>query len=147
MSKVVVTGSEHWLDQYNILHTKVMPNAAIDVSEALLSINARNSIHPNQPTGFLLDLREIKSSSKEARTIFQEDLGIPNRYFAMAVLVGNTLSRMIGSSYLGYNRPENLPVKLFENIQEAHDWLCCFQRKHYEQPGFLEKQAFSISDC
>ncbi len=130
MEKVVVTGSEHWLGSENFVYTRVLPDAAIDVNEAEESIKARYELHPKVCTGFLLDLREIKSASKEARMLFKEDLGHGGRYFGMAIVVGNTLSRLIGSSYLGFNRPEGLQIQLFESVEEAHQWLCEVKRHH-----------------
>ena len=72
----------------------------------------------------LVDIRNVKTVSKESRSIYSsEDTG--ECLSAAALLIGNPVSKIIGNFYLGINKTI-LPVRLFTNAKEAFAWLKTF---------------------
>ncbi len=69
---------------------------------------------------FFMDMRGVTSASKGARKYSKNELG--DVLSAMALRVGNTLSRVIGSIFLGIDKPP-YPVKLFTSQDKALKWL------------------------
>ncbi len=69
----------------------------------------------------LVDLREIKSISKEARDHFSMRGRKPN-FTAIAMLVSSPLRSIIGNFFLGLNRP-TVPTRLFTSENEEVSWI------------------------
>jgi hypothetical protein len=75
----------------------------------------------------LVDIRNIKSVSKESRSIYSsEETG--KCLSAAALLIGNPVSRIMGNFYLGLNKTI-MPVRMFTSVEEATDWLKTFLTK------------------
>ncbi len=110
-----------WLDEHGILHNKFFKNIDItlfDVGE-MREICAK--ITRGKKTPFLVDIREMKSITREARIDGAKKEGTGFRA-ASALLVGSPVSKAIGNLYLGLNKPEH-PTKLFTSEAEAIGWL------------------------
>jgi hypothetical protein len=72
----------------------------------------------------LVDIKNIKSVSKESRGIYTSKETA--RYLsAAALLIGNPVSRIIGNFYMGINKTA-MPVKMFSSEKEALAWLKTF---------------------
>ena len=72
-----------------------------------------------------LDLRQIKSQTREARDYYGgEESG--RCFSAAAVLVESPVSRLLGNFFIGFNKSTNAPLKLFTSEQEAIEWLKTF---------------------
>lgn len=73
------------------------------------------------PRPILVDIRNIKSVSRESRNIYSsQETG--ELLSAAALLIGNPVSRIIGNFYLGINKTV-MPVRMFTSDREAGDWL------------------------
>ena len=72
----------------------------------------------------LVDIRNVKTVSKESRRIYSSaDTG--KSLSAAALLIENPVSRIIGNFYLGINKTV-MPVKLFNAQEDAFAWLKTF---------------------
>jgi hypothetical protein len=75
----------------------------------------------------LVDIRNIKSVSKDSRSIYSS--GKTGKCLsAAALLIGNPVSRIVGNFYLGLNKTK-MPVRMFTSVEEATDWLKTFLTK------------------
>lgn len=104
-----------------ICRTKTKPQAEIDIEEALENSKAVNSFYTEKKYPLLVDARDIKSITKEARKQFavnDRDTGI----ISFALIVKSPLSRVIGNFFMGLNKP-SIPARLFDNEEEAILWL------------------------
>ncbi len=109
------------LDPRGFVYTLVRAGSEIQLEDAKenTAIVIRISGGANYP--ILVDLREIKSISKEARDHFSMRGRKPN-VTAIAMLVSSPLSRIIGNFFLGLNRP-TVPTRLFTSEKEGVSWI------------------------
>ncbi len=110
-----------WMGDDGIACTKVKPLAEVTLKEAQENSKAVNSFYKEKKYPLLIDSRNIKSITKEARDHFS----IQNRetnITSFAVLIDSPLSRIIGNFFMGLNKP-SIPAKLFTNEKEAIEWL------------------------
>ena len=110
-----------WMGKDGIARTKVKPLAEVTLKEAQENSKAVNSFYTGKKYPLLIDSRNIKSITKEARDHFS----IQNRdtnITSFAVLIYSPLSRIIGNFFMGLNKP-NIPAKLFNNEKDAIEWL------------------------
>ena len=112
-----------WMGEDGIVRTKVKPNAQVTLKEAKENSVAVNSYI--EKTGkkypLLVDSRQIKSISKEARDHFSIQ-NRETRIKAFGILIDSPLSRIIGNFFMGLNKP-SVPAKLFTSEEEAVSWL------------------------
>ena len=115
-----------WMDENGIVKTRVKPSCDIHLEDAIENSKLVNSFELKQnQKGYplIVDLRELKSITKEARKYF----AMKNRetkVIAIAMVVESSFSRMVANFYLGINKP-NVPVKLFNEDWKAEEW--CFK--------------------
>ena len=112
-----------WMGKDGIAHTKVKPLAEVTIKEAEENSDVVNSFIDQTKKRYplLIDSRNIKSMSKEARDYFS----VQNRVTSInsfAVVIDSPLSRIIGNFFMGLNKP-SVPAKLFTNEEEAIRWL------------------------
>jgi hypothetical protein len=104
-----------------ILHARTVPGSVVsleDARENLASLPARPD-HGRQL--LMLDLRGMNGMSREAREFYAGEE--PARVLAaIALIVDSPLSRMIGSFFLGFNKPR-IPLRLFTSEAQALRWL------------------------
>ncbi len=69
----------------------------------------------------LVDIRSIRSISREARAFFA---GVENAEVqkAAALIVSSSISRIVGNFFIGLNKPI-VPTKLFTSEVDALNWL------------------------
>ena len=70
--------------------------------------------------GSVVIMTNMLSQEAEARRAYQEI--DPKLVFAAGLVVENSLSRALGSFFLGLTRP-NAPTKLFDSAEKAFEWL------------------------
>ena len=69
-----------------------------------------------------IDIRPIRSISRQARALFSSD-GISEKYvIALGLVIKGPVSRMIGNFYLNWHRPPH-PTRLFNELEPATAWL------------------------
>ena len=86
-----------------------------DAGEAL---QALASLASGPTTPVLVDLRETRSVSREARQAFANST-VPSR---IALLVESSLSRVIANFFIGVTGP-NVPTRVFTDLDDAQRWL------------------------
>jgi hypothetical protein len=110
-----------WMGDDGICRTKTKPLAVIDIKEALENSITVNGFYKGKKFPLLVDSRNVKSMSREARSYFSTN-GRETKINSFAVLVKSPLSRVIGNFFMGLNKPE-VPAKLFDNEDKAIEWL------------------------
>lgn len=119
------TGKHH-LDEQGIVHIVAFAGIEETLTQAKASIAGIRQVSGGVLRPLLLDMRLIKSQSREVRQYY----GSPeaaSAYSAIAILVGSPISRMIGNIFVGIGKLP-APTKLFSNEQEALVWLKGFIR-------------------
>ncbi|MBL7934085.1 MAG: STAS/SEC14 domain-containing protein [Bacteroidia bacterium] len=110
-----------WMGRDGICRTKTKPLAEINVEEAIENSNAVNSFYTVRKFPLLVDARNIKYITKEARKQFAIT-GRETSITSFALMVNSPLSRVIGNFFMGLNKPA-VPARLFDNEDEAIQWL------------------------
>lgn len=73
----------------------------------------------------LIDMAGALWAPQEVRRLYS-DMSLSSPIAAAALIVPNPVSRVIGSFYLGFNKPHH-PVKLFTSETPAIEWLKNFK--------------------
>lgn len=116
-----------WMGPDGIARTQVKPGAEIFIQDAKENTAAIETFYSGKKFPLLVDIREIKSISPEAREHFTlKDRESVVKAFAM--LLSSSLSRIIGNFFLSFHKPV-VPVKLFDNEKKALAWLSGFTKE------------------
>lgn len=75
----------------------------------------------------LIDIRNIKSTTKTARQFLASEKGCEGITSA-AIFINSSIGSMMGNFFIFFNRPL-VPTKLFSNKKEAMEWLMQFVNK------------------
>lgn len=111
----------------NICVTIVKKDSEINLDDALENTKAVLKVSDGTKYPMLVDTREIRSISKEARDHFS----MRNRngnVNSIAILIGSPISVVVGNFFMGLNKPA-VPTKLFTTPEKAFKWLEKFQVK------------------
>ncbi len=109
------------LTERGYIISRVEPSAEIGLNEAIENTKLVREISGDDIYPILVDIRKIRSISKEARDHFaMRDR--PPGVSAIAMLVSSPLSRIIGNFFLGLNKPK-VPTKMFTQMEAAEHWL------------------------
>ncbi len=108
-----------WMEE-NILRCIFTEQLEMDLEIAKHCVATRIAFSEGKSHLCLIDMRELKSTTKEAR----EYMGVEGAKLitAGALLIGSPLTRMLGNIFLTINKP-NVPTKLFTDETEAKEWL------------------------
>jgi hypothetical protein len=110
-----------WMGKDGIARTCVKPGIDITLEHAVENSKIVNGLYTDHKFPILIDSRGIKSMSYEARHHFSVR-GRDTNTCAFAIIIGSTISRVLGNFYLGINKP-TVPTRLFDNEDAAIDWL------------------------
>lgn len=110
-----------WMGNDGIARTCVKPNIDIILEHAIENTKIVTSFFADKKFPILIDARNIKSMSYEARHHFSAH-GRDTKTNAFGIIIGSSISRVLGNFYLGINKPA-VPTKLFDNEQDAINWL------------------------
>lgn len=109
------------LDSRGFIVTRVSPLAEVELEHAKENTRKVLELSGDQVYPILVDIRKIRSISKEARDHFSMRGRKPG-VVAIAMLVSSPLSRIIGNFFLGLNQPV-VPTKLFSDEESAVKWI------------------------
>jgi hypothetical protein len=109
-----------WMGHDGIARTCVKP-MDITLEHALENTKVVTGFYVDRKFPILIDARGIKSMSYEARQHFSAR-GRDSKTNAFGIIIGSTVSRVLGNFYLGINKPA-VPTKLFDNEESAVNWL------------------------
>lgn len=110
-----------WMGDDGIARTCVKPNIDIVLEHAVENSAVVTSFFKDKKFPILIDARNIKSMSYEARHHFSAH-GRETKTNAFGIIIGSSISRVLGNFYLGINKPA-VPTKLFDNESDATQWL------------------------
>ena len=110
-----------------IARTKVKPGAEIFLQDAKENTAAIETFYNGKKFPLLVDIRNIKSISPEAREHFTLK-GRESVVKAYAIILSSSPSRMIGNFFLSFHKPA-VPVKLFDHEDKALAWLRGFTQE------------------
>lgn len=119
--RIDTTAYTTWMGEDGIARTVVKKHAEVGLQEAVENSAAVKSLFKGKKFPLLVDSRNIRSITKEARDHFS----IRNRETVVtcfAIVVHSPLSRIIGNFFMGLNKP-SVPARLFTSEAEALKWL------------------------
>lgn len=109
------------LDPRGFIVSRVSPLAEIELEHAKENTKKVNQLSGDHVYPILVDIRKIRSISKEARDHFAMKGRKPG-VVAIAMVVSSPLSRIIGNFFLGLNQP-TVPTRLFNDEEAAVAWI------------------------
>lgn len=109
------------LDPRGFIISRVAPLAEIGLEHAQANTKTVRQLSGDQVYPILVDIRKIRSISKEARDHFAMRDRKPG-VLAIAMLVSSPLSRIIGNFFLGLNHPV-VPTRMFTDRDQAERWI------------------------
>jgi hypothetical protein len=118
---IKTTAYSTWMGKDGVARTVVKPDIEVTLREAQENTNAVFALYVDRKFPLLIDARNIKYITKEARDHFS----IRNRetkITAFAILIYSPLSRIIGNFFMGLNKP-SVPARLFTDEEQAVQWL------------------------
>lgn len=108
-----------WMEE-EIIFVKFIDKLDMTLEKAQSAVEARLSVCAGISYPVLVDMRGIRSVTREAREYLA---GEGTRLIkAGALLVESPLSRTLGNIFLWINKPE-VPTRLFSDEKEAKEWL------------------------
>lgn len=110
-----------YLGDDHICRNTVKKNAEIGLKEAVAATEAVVEIFNGEIAPILVDIRQIRSISREAREHFTMKNRKPN-VSAIGLLVKSPLSSLIGNFFLGINK-SSVPTRIFTSEKKATEWL------------------------
>ena len=123
--EIVTRTGRHYLDEDGIIRTTILPGAEQTLEDAKENIRASIAIGLGKRRPLLVDLRAIKSQTREARDCYTGPEG-SRCYSAAAVLVSPPISRLIGNLSIGLSKSSSVEGRLFTSEAEALAWLKTF---------------------
>ena len=113
-----------WIED-GIAIGRFLDGATVDAADARENLAALGELGGGKRLPILVDLRGIRSQSAEARaTLAGPEASRVS--CAVALVVGDPVSRVLGNFYLGFNRPAD-PTRLFDDDRAARAWLAGFR--------------------
>ncbi|MDN4480104.1 DUF7793 family protein [Demequina muriae] len=108
-----------WLRPDGLVEIAWVPHVPSGLADAVASIDAMTELTGGKPAPLLVDTTHAGPQDREARMEYIRRQGIVT---AVALIVGNPLSRMMATFFINVSRPE-VPVRLFEDEARAVAWL------------------------
>lgn len=93
----------------------------VDLAVAQKAVAIRVAVMDNKKYPFLIRVRYLKGSTKEARDYLASEEGCQN-FAAAAFCIDSVIKNVIISMYLYLNKPI-VPTKIFNDEQKALEWL------------------------
>ncbi|HEX9439902.1 MAG TPA: hypothetical protein VF909_09480 [Roseiflexaceae bacterium] len=123
--EIVTRTARHYLDELGIFHTINHPGVEQTLEAARENLQATVELSGGQRRPLLVDIRQIKSQTREARDYYTGPEGT-RCFSAAAMLVDSPVSRLLGNFMIGFNKSSSVPGKLFSSEAEAIEWLKTF---------------------
>jgi hypothetical protein len=105
----------------NIVLLEEKPDAQIEIEDAKNTVNVIGKIHASGNWAVLVDIRKMKSLTKEARDYYGNN-SIMRESSGCALLTESFFSKMLGNFFIGFSKPE-FPARIFNSREEAILWL------------------------
>jgi len=110
-----------WFGEHGIIRYTILPKAEVTLDDTREYVRIQSKLTKTKKILNLTDIRKVKSIEREAREFLMGEEAVKITR-ACALIVGSSVSRVIGNFMLGLNKPA-YPVKLFTSEDEAIEWL------------------------
>jgi hypothetical protein len=108
-----------WMER-DVIRCTFSDNLELDLNIAKRVVKERMNFSMRQSYACLVDMRNLKFMTKEAREYLAKEGA---QYIkAGALITGSPLSNALGNIFLSLNKP-NVPTKLFNDEEQAFSWL------------------------
>ena len=110
-----------WLGDDGIVRVEYFPDVEETLADAKENIETIMKVSKRKKCPILVDGRNLKSITREARTYYAgEEAG---KVVNVAVfLIRSPVNKIIGNFFMNFNKPK-YPVKLFTSETDAIEWL------------------------
>jgi hypothetical protein len=106
-----------------LMFVRIDEGAILDLEDAKVDKSLAEQVHGGVEHVLLIDMRGVKSISKEARSYYAKPLEASHiRTMALAIVVSSPISRVLGNFFMGTNRPV-VPARMFNSLEAAIAWL------------------------
>lgn len=99
----------------------------LDINIARYIVAKRLEIMEYPPYATIVDIRNVKHTTKEARDFLASEEGCEG-VIATAIIIDSPLGAMLANFYMAINRPLR-PVKMFTEMNKSKQWLKQFLSK------------------
>lgn len=118
-SEIVHEKFRIWLRGDGLAEIAWAPHVPSVLEDALAVIDAMSELTGGRAMPLLVHTEDAGPQSREARMEFIRRQEVVS---AVALIVGNPLSRMMATFFINVSRPD-VPIRLFEDPAVAADWL------------------------
>lgn len=108
-----------WLRPDGLVELTWTPHVPSGLDDAVAAIDAMSRLTGGRPAPLLVHTTDAGPQDRAARMEFIRRQDIVS---AVALLVGNPLSRMMATFFINVSRPD-VPTRLFEHDADAVEWL------------------------
>jgi len=109
-----------WEDS-GLAYVECFPNTKVDREKAIIFFEECKKLSGGVAKPVLIDAKDMLVVDRKARQYFSSEAAVSITK-AAAILIGSPISQVIGSFFIGLNRPP-FPIKLFSDRDEAIAWL------------------------
>ena len=115
--------AEYFIFEPDILVINPTPGYKDNIQAARFNMEWQQNFARNLGTkcGLVVVLNNLLSQDAESRKVYSEGL-LPELFYGSALVVGNPLSRAIGSFFAGLSKPL-IPLTLVKSIEDGIAWL------------------------
>mgnify|MGYP001035150699 CR=1 FL=1 len=99
----------------------------VDLEVAITSVNERLKLSQGKPGYVMVDIRNVRSTTKDAREFLNSEKASEN-VAAMAIVINSPVGKMLASFYISLNKP-SYQSKIFVNREKAVQWLKKYETK------------------
>ena len=117
--------AEFWQRDDGIVHAIDNGKFQVTLADAKENVAAALKAANGKRLPLFVDITSVRSVTREARLHYRDEAGL--HATAAAILIGSTISRVIGSFIIGLDKPA-VPARLFTSETEAIEWLKGFLR-------------------
>ncbi|MCC2333958.1 DUF7793 family protein [Cellulomonas wangsupingiae] len=108
-----------WLRSDGVVELTWTPHVPSGLEDAVAAIEAMSGLTGGRAAPLLVHTTDAGPQDRAARMEFVRRQEIVS---AVALLVGNPLSRMMATFFINVSRPE-VPTRLFDDADAAAEWL------------------------
>ena len=115
--------AKFWLRDDGIVHCIDLAKSQVMLADAKENVAAALKVANRKRVPILVDITSVRSVprvTREVRLYYRDKTGV--HATAVALLIGSTVSRIIGTFIIGLDKPA-VPARLFTSETEAIEWL------------------------
>lgn len=109
------------LDERGFVHAVMKPGCAMELADARANVAATFEVAGRKRTRVLVDMRGVRSQTREARQYFGSN-DAEQVTTAVALVIGSPVSRVLANFFLRLH-PGRIPTALFTSEDAAIGWL------------------------